>query len=143
MLLLIGTFVTNHYVQWPFDGEGFDAQATFIYELFGFNHTCTILDFNPSRTISAIAVMMSVGPFLMYVILNRFRMEHEYINGNIGYKLYTLNKVFTPLMVISFGFFYLVFVNQPLDMTSFILHYIPYMNYQIGMGLVSLFVLQI
>ena len=84
VLLLIGTFVTNHYVQWPFDGEGFDAQATFIYELFGFNHTCTILDFNPSRTISAIAVMMSVGPFLMYVISNRFRMEHEYINGNIG-----------------------------------------------------------
>lgn len=137
MLLLVGTFVTSTFVQFPYEGEGFDWESTFIYKLFGFNHTCATLDFNPSRTISAITVMFSVAPLLVYIILNRIRMEHEFINGNIGPRLNKFNQIITPLQIIAFAFFYLVFVNQPMDLPSFILHYIPYMNYQIGLGLIE------
>ena len=30
MLLLVGTFVTSTFVQFPYEGEGFDWESTFI-----------------------------------------------------------------------------------------------------------------
>lgn len=135
VLLMVGKVMTDHFVEWPVKGEPFDPTKTIIYEIFGFNHACNVLDFNPSKTVSAIVVVFCTIPLCLFVALNHYRMEHEFINGNIGPKLFKFNQIITPYQLIAFVYFYLVFVNSPHDRQSFVLHYIPYLMFQIGLVL--------
>lgn len=111
-----------------------------IYHIFHFNHTCTFLDFNPSKTSSALIVMFSVAPLVGHNWLQYYRIKNRYDQGLLPKGLLTLNKVATPIKAVGFTFFYMVFVNSPQwdDMLSFTLHYIPYMIWQISLGLMAL-----
>jgi len=138
VLLITGTIVTNAFVEFPEGSGGFDFRATFIYELFHFNHTCTVLDFNPSRTVSGIVMMFHTIPMDLFIVLSYFRMKHDFVEGRISKMLWYYTKITTPLIFLAMTYFYMVFVNPPMDMASFILHYIPYMSWQIAMILMAI-----
>lgn len=156
-LLMTGTFVSTFAVVFPpkpdpssffdklFRGapSDFDTTQTFIYQLFHFNHTCTMLDFNPSKTISALIIMLHTIPINFFVVCHYLRItshnEPEFDN------IKKVSKIFTPLQFIFFSYFYMVFVNSPdgeygtkEGMTKFTLHYIPYMTWQLGMLLMAI-----
>jgi len=156
-LLLTGVFVSTFAVVFPetdtpssfwdklFHGapSDFDSKQTFIYKMFGFNHTCTMLDFNPSKTISALIIMLHTVPCCFFVVCHYLR-----ITAQTDPKYDSLKKVtniFTPIQFLVFLYFYMVFVNSPdgvygtpEGMTKFTLHYIPYMLWQLGMLLMGI-----
>jgi len=156
-LLMTGTFVSTFVVVFPahddtssffdklFRGapSDFDTTQTFIYQLFHFNHTCTMLDFNPAKTISALVIMFHTIPVNFFVVCHYLR-----ITSHTEAKYDTLKKlttIFTPIQFVFFAYFYMVFVNSPdgetgtkEGMTKFVLHYIPYMTWQSGMVLMAI-----
>jgi len=137
-LLLIGTFVTRVFVEFPEGSGGFDFEATYIYSLFHFNHTCTVLDFNPAKTVSAIVIMFHTVPMNLFIILSYYRVRHDYERGHVPRWLWLYTKITTPYVFIAMTYFYMVFVNSPIDKPSFILHYVPYMSWQIAMMLMAI-----
>eukprot|EP00485_Elphidium_margaritaceum_P001012 CAMPEP_0202695068 /NCGR_PEP_ID=MMETSP1385-20130828/8756_1 /ASSEMBLY_ACC=CAM_ASM_000861 /TAXON_ID=933848 /ORGANISM="Elphidium margaritaceum" /LENGTH=307 /DNA_ID=CAMNT_0049351029 /DNA_START=40 /DNA_END=963 /DNA_ORIENTATION=+ len=142
VLLLIGTIVTNAAVVFPAKGdEGyngkFNAEATYIYALFHFNHTCTVLDFNPSKSVSALVVMLNSVPMCLFVVLSYLRIRQDYAQGQVNKALYVFSAICTPYNFLAYLYFYMVFVNSPYDKSSFIAHYLPYMFYQIALMLTA------
>lgn len=133
LLLIVGTIVTYNFVEWPEGSGGWNPTETFIYEVFNFNHTCTVLDFNPSRTVSALLMMFLSVPLDLYLILSYYRLKYDFMRGHVGKKLWIYTRITTPFNLLAVTYFYMVFVNPPYDMPSFILHYIPYMCYQIAL----------
>jgi hypothetical protein len=139
LLLLTGLTVTNMFVDFPEGSGGWHPEETFIYKLFGFNHTCTVLDFNPAKTMSAIVIMAHILPMNMFCVLSYYRIKMDYMQGEIPKGVWLYSKITTPFIFLSFTFFYMVFVNSPSgDMLDFTLHYIPYMVWQTGMVLQSI-----
>lgn len=138
LLLITGTIVTNTFAEFPEGSGGFDYKATFIYRLFHFNHTCTVLDFNPSRTVSGLVMMLHTIPMDLFIVLSYYRMKADYVNGRIPKWLWYYTRITTPFIFVAMTYFYMVFVNWPMDMHSFILHYIPYMSWQTAMVLMAI-----
>lgn len=137
--LIIGTLLTTYITEWPIKGEPFDFEATFIYKLFGFNHTCTMIDFNPSKSVSAVlTITLNVIPLTAFAVLNYYRIQQDYQRGRVKKSLATFSKFVTPIMIASFLCFPLVYVNFPEDMQSFTLHYIPFFFYQCGLVLMEI-----
>lgn len=137
--LMLGTVLTTYVTEWPIEGEPFDFEATFIYELFGFNHTCTMIDFNPSKTVAAaLTIIFNVIPLTAFALLNYLRIQHDFRRGRVKQSLATFSKFATPVMTLSFLLFALVYVNFPKDLHSFTLHYIPFFFYQFGMVLMEI-----
>ena len=146
VLLLTGKYVSQYAVIFPpkddpssiwhklFNGaqSDFDAEQTFIYHLFHFNHTCSILDFNPSKTISALVMMLHTVSIDCFVILHYYRVTVQTDPMFDALKKFT--TIATPLQFVFFTYFYMVFVNSPdgeygtdEGMNKFKWHYIPYM----------------
>lgn len=156
VLLITGRYVTMFAVNWPpkenpssvwdkiFNGapSDFEYDKTFIYSLFHFNHTCTMLDFNPSRTISALVMMFHTVPTDLFIILHYYRVMSQ---GDAFKYLKIYSKIATPLQFIFTTYFFMVFVNAPDTLPGedggarqFTLHYTPYMLWQIGMWLMAI-----
>jgi hypothetical protein len=145
LLLFVGKFVTEKFVKFPKGSDGWHPEKTFIFQLFHFNHTCTVLDFNPAKTVSALVVMLHTIPMNMFVVLSYYRIKNDYNEGQVPYAVWLYSKIASPFIFLSFMYFYLVFVNSPDgesmgkdSMTDFTLHYIPYMFWQTGMVLQSI-----
>jgi hypothetical protein len=143
LLLLVGVSVTNMFVEFPTGSGGWHPEETFIYKLFHFNHTCTVLDFNPAKTVSALVIMLHTVPMNMFVVLSYYRIKMDHEQRQVPYGLLLYSKITSPFIFMSFMYFYMVFVNSPdgesmADFTPFTLHYIPYMFWQTGMVLQSL-----
>jgi hypothetical protein len=140
LLLVVGQFVTTMFVEFPEGSGGWHPKETFIYKLFHFNHTCTVLDFNPAKTVSALVIMLHTLPMNMFVILSYYRIKNDYNQRQVPYGVWLYSKITSPFIFMSFVYFYLVFVNSPDgdSMTDFTLHYIPYMFWQTGMVLQSI-----
>jgi len=157
VLLTTGLFMTTFFVVFPanenssswqdklFHGapSDFDQTQTFIYEMFHFSHTCTMLDFNPSKTIAALVVMLHIIPCDAFVVLHYYRVMIQ-----TDPKFAPLQSVTFPMSVIqfiTFTYFYMVFVNSPYGhfgdpgvTVTFTLHYVPYMMWQMGMLLMGI-----
>jgi hypothetical protein len=155
-LLLTGKFVSVYGVVFPAKSDpstfwdklvngapsDFDPSQTFIFKLFGFNHTCTLLDFNPSKTVSALIIMLHTMPLCFFVLCHYVRVTSH---TNPCFKcLQRFSKIATPIQFLAFTYFYMVFVNSPdgefnttEGMNKFKLHYIPYMSWQLGMLLMA------
>mmetsp|Transcript_15755 Transcript_15755/g.22404 ORF Transcript_15755/g.22404 Transcript_15755/m.22404 type:complete len:292 (-) Transcript_15755:90-965(-) len=156
-LLFVGAFTSHYAVVYPpkedpssfwdklFHGapSDFEASQTFIFKLFHFNHTCSVLDFNPSKTLSALVIMLHTIPINFFVICHYLRItshtEPKFVN------LTKFTKVATPIQFIFFTFFYMVFVNSPdgefgtdEGMRKFALHYAFYAFWQFGMLLMAI-----
>lgn len=150
VLLAVGAFVTKYAVVYPAkeDPSSFWAKlngaptdfvytATYVFQLFGFNHTCSVLDFNPSKTISAIVVMFSSIPLDIFVICHYLRITSQTDKKYDGLKKVT--GVLSAYQFIAFTYFYMVFVNSPDGVfdtpegdMKFVLHYVPYMLWQLA-----------
>jgi len=138
LFLLTGLIITNNLVEFPVGSGGFHAKETFIYELFHFNHLCNVLDWNPSKTVSAFLIQFHTLPMLLYIVLNYYRMEYEYEKQNVPKWLWSYCRIHSPFSFVFQLYFYVVFVNPPEDMPSFILHYIPYMFWKISLMCIAI-----
>lgn len=157
VLLLTGKFVTEKLNNWPYKEDhnsvwdklfhgapsDFEYDKTFIIQFFGFNHTCSLLDFNPSKTISALVIMIHEVPTLLFIMLQFWRIKSQ------TSAKYNVLKIFSyiasPLQFIFVMYFFMVFVNSPdgeygtqEGVNKFILHYVPYMLWQTGMLLMAI-----
>eukprot|EP00531_Pseudo-nitzschia_arenysensis_P019395 CAMPEP_0116126020 /NCGR_PEP_ID=MMETSP0329-20121206/6115_1 /TAXON_ID=697910 /ORGANISM="Pseudo-nitzschia arenysensis, Strain B593" /LENGTH=314 /DNA_ID=CAMNT_0003620087 /DNA_START=47 /DNA_END=991 /DNA_ORIENTATION=+ len=164
-LLATGKFFTTYAVVFPpkdnpssfydklFNGapSDFEPTETFIYKLFKFNHTCSQLDFNPSRTISAIVVMFHTIPINFFIVCHYFRITSHKNLAKFGddqksmERLQLFTKIATPIELVVFTYFYLVFVNSPNGeygteegMNKFAAHYVPYMLWKVGLLLMAI-----
>jgi hypothetical protein len=157
ILLAVGSFVTKYAVVFPAKSDpstfwdklvhgapsDFDESQTFIFKLFNFNHTCTTLDFNPSKTVAALIIMFHTMPLCFFVLCHYLRVTSH---TNPCFKcLQRFSKIATPFQFLFFTYFYMVFVNSPdgasgtpEGMTKFTLHYFPYMCWQLGMLLMAI-----
>jgi len=156
VLLGTGKFVSTYAVVFPPKDDpstfweklhgapsDFDTSQTFIYKLFHFNHTCTLLDFNPSKTIAALIIQAHTLPLMFFVICHYLRIMAQ--TNPVYDNLKKVTKVFTPISFLTLTYFYMVFVNSPNGeygtkdgMTKFTLHWIPYMGWQLGMLLMAI-----
>lgn len=156
VLLIVGNIVTENFVVFPATDNpssgwdkllgrapsDFHEEKTLIFWLFKFNHTCTVLDFNPSKTVSALLMMVHTVPIDLFIILSYYRIKGE--NDNFKYlKIYA--KYASIFQFVCVTYFYMVFVNSPdgepntqEGINSFIKHYIPYMLWQTAMFLMAI-----
>lgn len=151
-LLMSGLFFSTYFVNFPvhedtssvmdklFHGapSDFDSTETFIFKLFHFNHTCSLLDFNPSKTVSALVLQLHTLPTMFFVICHYCRIQIQ-LDPKFD-NLKTVTKYLSPFQFLTLLYFYMVFVNSPYGefgtkaaMNNFILHYIPYLLWQTGM----------
>jgi hypothetical protein len=128
---------------WNGAPSDFDETETYIYQMFHFSHPCSLLDFNPSKTVSALLVMFHTIPIIVFVILHYLRVISQ--TDPIYDNLKKATKIFTPLQFVFYLYFYMVFVNSPKgDLgtpegdNAFILHYIPYLLWQIAALLMAI-----
>ncbi len=157
LLLITGKIVTENFNNWPvkenpsspfdklFRGaeSDFEFDKTFISQLFGFNHTCSLLDFNPSKTVAALVIMIHEVPTCLFIMLQFWRITSQTSAKYNKLKIFTYFA--SPIQFIAVLYFYMVFVNSPdgeygteEGMTKFTLHYLPYMFWQTGMLLMAL-----
>lgn len=119
-----------------------DVTDTKIYQMFGFNHLCNVVDFNPSKEIAAIMVFFHVFPMNCFLCLSHMRTYLAYKNKEVPKWLLTYSTFSTPFCIIATGLIHLWFVNGPQmeypDGYGFIGHYLPYMGFQISLGLVAI-----
>lgn len=160
VLLLLGKFITTKYV------PGGLIDAGYIVTTFHFRHTCVYLDYNPSRTISALIVMLQIIPLDIFIVLFAYKLKGLVKSGEISADtwLVKLTPAATVIMFICQTYFYMVFVNHPDDNTffvpnpddplntdkntwitedkglpyGFIFHYAPYMIWQTGMIIMAI-----
>lgn len=160
VLLTVGTFLTIFFVTIPEqysayynadtgtvdggpedvmrEGSTFYYKQTLIYTLFHFNHTCSMLDFNPAKTISALIIMAHIIPTNIFVVLDYLRISKD---PEISTSLKSFTKFASPFQFVSICYFFMVFVNSPYGnavedpaaMNRFIAHYVPYVAWQVGM----------
>jgi len=161
---LIGLFVSEKYIFTDTPGFLSDSKSmdkTFIVQLFGFPHTCVFIDENPGK--SPVAVLFIIGMFLLtiWTFLDHVRIKRDYAAGKTCLKgVVTFSKYTWGFRVCCFLLFPLCFVNSPTydpdpylnpaDPTvtykqlfdegqgawfKFILHYIPYLLWQLAVAL--------
>jgi len=141
-----------------------DIEKTYIVKLFGFAHTCVMIDFNPGKPF--VAIIFIVGMFLLtlFTILDQARLKRRYADGETCLKNVVIFSQYTwKLRIFCFVLFPLCFVNSPTydpdpyfdprDPTvtykemyadgegawwQFIRHYVPYFLWQLAVALMAI-----
>ncbi|BAZ80268.1 hypothetical protein PN497_22290 [Sphaerospermopsis kisseleviana CS-549] len=128
IILLTGAILTAKFVD-------VDPHTTAIYKLFGFNHSCNLLDHEPSRTVSAMLLPLWEVPFLFYVIFNFLRIQDAYKEKKVPLYAYIVSAIFLPIEILLTVWFRIVFVWSP--EVNFLYHYLPYIGFQFLLFLVA------
>jgi len=131
LMVAVGIFVTNRFVS-------MEADQTMIYEIFGFNHICNVFDHQPSRTVSALLVLLFIIPMGSFVVLSYYRTSDAATEGRVPKWLQAYNKLITPFVFLSVCYTYMWFVNAPDGDYGFIAHYLPYVALQLALGLLAI-----
>ncbi|MEM9089447.1 MAG: hypothetical protein AAGC93_11965 [Cyanobacteria bacterium P01_F01_bin.53] len=129
-MLLVGVIVTKKWVE-------VEPTTTVIYQLFGFNHICNVLDHEPSRTISAMLLPFWEIPFVLYLIFNFLRIQDAYREGNAPRSIFLVAATFLPVELLLTIWFRLVLVRPPITEDLFFGHYLPYLGFQLLLCLVA------
>jgi len=113
---------------------------TVIYSIFGFNHSCNLVDFNPAKEYAALAIPFVTLPMVIFLLLSFFRAQVSHLNGVISDNFYTFVKWNKPFIIYVMAVLHMWFVNSPQDSDGygFIGHYLPYAMFQIGIALVAI-----
>lgn len=127
-LLAVGYVLTRFFVE-------IHPTETAIYELFGFNHTCNILDHEPSRTITAMLLPFWEIPFLFYLIFHVLRVHDAYREGVVPRYVFMVALAFAPVQLLLTVWFRVVFMWNP--EVNFLNHYLPYVGFQLLLFLTS------
>jgi len=132
----------------PFCEPYVRMQDTFIWKTFGFEHTCSYIDYNPFAEIFAIFIPLFTLPMIAYLLASLLRAKVLVNNvrpdgtPKAQPYLYTLNKWITFPCIACISIVHLWFVNKPdavyPDGYGFIAHYIPYALYQWVMSLIAI-----
>lgn len=109
-----------------------NPKDTWIYKFFHFNHICSFLDFNPSKSVVAPIGMTNIILMDIFCVLAYFTTKFDYENGLIDRRFWKYSQFTFIFGFIFSNFFIMVFVNSPTDPDVdhkglFILHYIPFM----------------
>ncbi|EAZ91095.1 hypothetical protein [Crocosphaera chwakensis] len=128
IILLIGAILTETMVN-------IDPHTTAIYKLFGFNHSCNWLDYEPSRTVAAMLLPLWEIPFLFYIIFNFLRIQDAYKENKAPRYTYIVSTIFLPIEILLTVWFRIVFVWSP--EVNFLHHYLPYIGFQFLLFLVA------
>ena len=129
-MLLVGIIVTQRWVD-------IDPTTTVIYQLFGFNHTCNVLDHEPSRTIAAMLLPFWEIPFVLYIIFNFLRIKDAYYENHAPRSIFLISAIFLPIKLLLTVWFRVVFVRPPVSEELFLGHYLPYVGFQLLLCLVA------
>jgi len=112
-----------------------------IYEIFGWLHMCTYVDFNPAKEIAAILLPLFSFPMSVFVILNHFRIKLSVMNGECPPWFYKWSLITSPLNLFVFQMVHLWFVNSPdmeyPDGVGFLGHYLPFCGFQTALAITS------
>ena len=113
------------------DKPGYDPKETAIYKIFGFNHSCNVMDHMPAREVAALMSIFCCYPFVLFHIISFFRIRYDFLTDEIPEKCYTISKIVTPINILSSAYIFLWFVNIPDGEYGFVAHYLPYMAFQL------------
>ncbi len=127
-MFLVGLILTETLV-------AIEPHDTAIYRLFGFNHSCNLLDHEPSRTVSAMLLPFWEIPFVLYVIFNFLRINDAYRERRVPRYAFVAAAAFFPVELLLIVWFRIVFVWSP--EVSFLAHYLPYVGFQLLLFLVA------
>ena len=72
LLLMVGYTVTHAFVRIDEGDDKFIEEKTFIYKTFHFSHTCSVLDFNPAKTVSALVIMLHTSKHVLVECIGFF-----------------------------------------------------------------------
>jgi len=119
-----------------------DPNETAIAKLFGFNHLCNVVDFNPAKEVAAILVIFYSLPMVAFLILSHYEVVLAQKNGEgIPDWLVAYSRVITWLCIPASSLVHLWFVNSPQldypDGFGFIGHYLPYAAFQVSLSLIA------
>jgi len=113
---------------------------TVIYEIFGFNHVCNLIDFNPAKEFAALAIPFVTLPMALFLIFAFFRAQASYLNKEVSESFYKFAKWNKPFNIYTMVVLHMWFVNSPQDSEGygFVGHYIPYAMFQIAIALIAI-----
>lgn len=135
----MGNYLSNKYVFKPNGPRA--IEDTEIYKLFGFNHICNVIDFNPAKEFAAVTIFLVQVPLSIFIILSYFRIRLAYMNGEISKGLHDYSILIKPFCLISMTSLHMWFVNSPQhsypEGYGFTGHYIPYMTFKLSMMLMA------
>jgi len=122
-------FITNKYIM----GVTEDPHETVIYKLFGFNHSCNALDYNPAKLIAAILVPLISIPYVAYSYLFHLRLVRGHKRGDVSDAHLMFSRITLPFNIVAYALLHLWFVNGPNDDYGFAGHYLPYVSCQFAL----------
>jgi len=115
-----------------------DKEATEIFRIFAFNHTCNWIDHNPARMIAAIFIPFFTVPMLGYITLTHLRLARSVKKGQVPKWLLQTSRILSPFNFLAISLLHMWFVNNPEDTYGFIAHYIPYLTFQLALAFMGL-----
>jgi len=115
-----------------------DPKTTVIYGLYGFNHTCNYLDFNPARLVASIIVPFVMVPMALYNFFFHLRVYRAYTENIVGYGFLTYSRITWVYNAFAFLMLHLWFVNDPTGTYGFPGHYIPYVMAQVALAFMAI-----
>jgi len=132
---------------------------TYIVQLFHFPHTCVFIDENPAKTPVAIFFLIALPALMLFTYLSKERIKDEAAGDPRLEYVAIISKYTWLIRIICFLVFPLCFVNSPaydphpfVDPAhatweelfadpawgKFILHYIPYLGWQLAVALMAI-----
>ena len=85
-----------------------DEEATEIFRIFAFNHTCNWIDHNPARMIAAILIPLYTVPMLGYIILSHLRLARSVKEGEVPFWLLQTSRILSPYNFVAIALLHLV-----------------------------------
>ena len=128
VMLVVGSFLTNKF-------SGVDPQTTTIYKLFGFNHSCYVIDYEPSRTVSAMLLPFWEIPFVLYIIFSFLRVQDAYREKKAPLFAFIVSAICLPIALLLTVWVRIVFVWNP--EVNFMNHYLPYIGLHVLFFLIA------
>lgn len=140
-IMMATCYLITTYIIFPggVNADGMKLTDTAIYQLFGFNHSCNVLDFDPAKLIASLMLPFMTLPLIMYLFLFHCKIYKAWDDGLVSKNILNFSRVSTIFNIYVFAVLHLWFVNGPEDKSyGFKGHYIPYLLSQIALGLMAI-----
>lgn len=116
-----------------------DPESTVIFQLYGFNHSCNYLDFNPARLVAAILIPFTMVPMALYNFFFHLRVYRAWKEEKtVGYGFLWYSRITWVYNAFAFLMLHLWFVNDPTGDYGFLGHYIPYIMAQVALAFMAI-----
>lgn len=118
--------------------DGMQITDTTIYQLFGFNHVCNVMDFNPAKTVASLMLPFMTLPLILYLFFGHCKVYKAWDSGLVSKNFLNFSRGVTIFSIYIFSVWHLWMVNGPEMDYGFKGHYIPYVLSQIAIGLMAI-----